>query len=94
VIDDLKSVKLPGICTTCGKKFDLATATSKTPHCVPKAGDYMLCIGCGEWNILTADRQMRKPTDDELIEVGSNPSAKELRIAWSMLDDLKTQEEK
>jgi hypothetical protein len=93
-MDNFKTVELPGICTTCGKIFDLATATSKTPHSIPKEGDYMLCIGCGEWNILTANRQMRKPTEDELIEVGSHPAARELRIAWTMLDDLKTQEEK
>jgi hypothetical protein len=85
-MEDLHSVELPGVCTTCGKIFDLATATSKTQHSVPKAGDYMLCIGCGEWNILTADCQMRRPTIDELIEVGSNPAARELRAAWSMLE--------
>jgi predicted RNA-binding Zn-ribbon protein involved in translation (DUF1610 family) len=68
-------------CPHCGERADAATSIGH--EIPPSPGDRTLCLPCGEWMIFDAEA-MRKPTDDELIEIGLDKTARLMREAWVM----------
>jgi hypothetical protein len=48
----------------------------------PKPGDVTLCLFCGEWCVFDVHLMLRKPTDDELVEIGLDPDFRVARQAW------------
>jgi hypothetical protein len=48
----------------------------------PKAGDFGICIGCGEWHIFEDDGGRRKPNDAEYETIAANDTFRKIRAAW------------
>jgi hypothetical protein len=48
----------------------------------PGPGDLALCIGCGEFAYYDDGMDLRKPTDDEYMEIGEDPGCRTIRAAW------------
>lgn len=68
-------------CPYCAKVLDA------DPHdrTAPGNGDITLCVGCGEWCIFTNNLTLRKPTDEEQLEIGHDPHCIIARRAWNKL---------
>lgn len=75
-------------CAWCGAQLDAATHTADPKKAIrPKRGDCAICIECGEWS--KYERRggrgalfLRKPTDDEMLEIGLNDDCRRARQAW------------
>ena len=80
------AVKHKAKCWRCNRKHTAATGAFDT-EAVPKDGDITLCIRCGEWSIFESSDPsgIRKPTDEEFIEIGQNKACSRLRYAWTKL---------
>ena len=48
-----------------------------------------LCFGCGEYCIFNSDLTLRKPDDDEMIEIGLDPVARRARLVWVVMQEMK-----
>jgi hypothetical protein len=81
-------------CAHCGVPQNAFTSTDNEPR-APEPGDVTVCIMCGEFNIVAAQPlegasftvpagklTLRKPTDDELVEMWENPEIRRVREAW------------
>jgi hypothetical protein len=68
-------------CAYCGHEVTAATSLSHE-GATPKPGDPTLCIECGEWLWFDDHLRLRKPTDDELMMLGTHPQAQAARRAW------------
>ena len=51
-----------------------------------------LCFGCGEYCIFNSDLTLRKPDDDEMIEIGLDPVARRARLVWVVMQEMKKAE--
>lgn len=69
-------------CVYCDQKLD-AISPPYGDAVPPRDGDATLCINCGEWLIIEGDK-LRKPTDDELVDLGMDDKARQVRFAWVM----------
>lgn len=69
-------------CAYCGHRLD-AISPPDGDAAPPGDGDATLCINCGEWLIIEGDK-LRKPTDDELMDLGMDDRARRVRRAWVM----------
>jgi hypothetical protein len=67
-------------CPHCGTSTPLATSTQDNG--APRPGDFTMCIACGRWGTFTADLTLRKPTSEELGELGRNGYAVRAHLAW------------
>lgn len=56
---------------------------------MPEPGDASLCFYCGEFNVFDEHLILRKPTDDELIEIGMDERAQLVRQAWVCFQEEK-----
>lgn len=70
-------------CPFCHYRCDAATSVNVEGEDEPEDGDLSICIKCGEW-IVFADNVtgVRKPTDDEYLEIGSDRFYASVRAAW------------
>ena len=76
-------------CPHCGASNDATTGLNGPGGATrPHAGDFSLCIYCGEWAVFGAER-MRAPTDDEQIEIGLNKRCRAAREAWVKMPRLR-----
>lgn len=74
------------ICCYCGKYQPHASpAHTDEPDADPGDGDLSICIACGEWNVFEGDH-LRKPTDDEFEEIGTDVECHRVRAAWLEMD--------
>lgn len=70
------------ICPFCHYRCDAATPV-EGDFDEPKDGDLSICIKCGEWVVFADDvTSVRKPTDDEYLEIGSDRFYGTIRVAW------------
>ena len=76
----MKTFDYPAHCAFCQYAVEAASAVDGQQ--APGPGDITLCIYCGEWNIFTRRGRLRKPTDDEQVEIVANLIARKLRVAW------------
>jgi hypothetical protein len=84
---------VPSPCPYCCRVMDAATGISpEGVDMMPDPGDFSLCSYCGEFLIYDKDLLLRKPTDDELITVGSHPDAQMVRQAWVSWKQYKERE--
>lgn len=80
-------MRLDHKCPYCGRQNDRAsgvTEAGKFDDGELNEGAIGLCFGCGEWMIWEAGA-MRKPTDEELVEVAGNEVARKVREAWCLV---------
>lgn len=70
-------------CPFCGKLCDRHEGVDD-PTAAPADDDFSLCIGCGEWGVFQASAPggLRKPTDDEYVELVAAPEMARMRRAW------------
>jgi hypothetical protein len=69
-------------CPHCGVGYDIGSDMSDEPY-VPETGDFELCYECGDWAVYTIDGQRRKPNDDELTRLATDPDLlRETRSYW------------
>jgi hypothetical protein len=73
------------LCPYCGYHFNRASNIEE-PELAPKLGDIMLCLDCGEAGIFGDDQRLRKPTDEEHVEIAADPDYQKHRIAWTLWD--------
>ena len=70
-------------CPWCSQTHELATSIDG--DAVPEAGDITLCVRCGEWSIFSdTPPVLRKPTDAEFLEIGTNEMMRRMRAAWAV----------
>ena len=69
-------------CPYCGYLCDAAASALNLEDTVPEPDDYSLCFACGEWLVFTADLGLRKPTDDEFTEIGTDQRMHAARKVW------------
>lgn len=62
-------------CAHCGKPMEAALEPIEED-------DAVLCLECGEWQMVTAELTLRKPTDDETIMIGGSRLAQRTRRQW------------
>jgi hypothetical protein len=72
-------------CPHCGKTIDSASTPDRGSDYKPEPGDASLCFGCGEWCMFQDDLTLRKPSEEELIEIGLDPDCRRVRQAWVLL---------
>jgi hypothetical protein len=79
-------------CAWCAQKVFKASlvANRDDPDHTPKAGEFSLCVSCGRFNTYAADLSLRRPTTDEIHQIGTDPIARALRLAWFAMDRLRT----
>lgn len=70
------------LCPWCAKHINRASNLDDE-GLKPNPGDVMLCLDCGEAAIYAADLRLRKPTDDEHVEIADDPDYQKHRLAWS-----------
>lgn len=74
-------------CPWCGHVMDSATDTTPDKRRRPRVDDQTICIECGEWAIFTKPMpSLRKPTEDEFIEIGQSKECAHMRWAWVQMD--------
>jgi hypothetical protein len=79
----MSEYRLPSVaCPWCSKELDAATGV--TGEGSPDMGDATLCINCGEWCIFDSDLTLRKPTDDEFVELAADKDCRRVRKAWEL----------
>lgn len=76
-------------CPYCGGHLD-AAASAEGDDVMPRPGDPSICFHCGEWLIFGEDLKLRKPTDDEHIEIGLDPECRLVRQAWASMNRERT----
>lgn len=69
------------VCPWCGKRNNRVTAVEHKAK--PKSGDLTICIDCGEWAVFGfVPGGLRKPTDAEFVEIGTDDTCQKVRRAW------------
>jgi hypothetical protein len=69
-------------CPHCGYPLNSATSTPSSDWDVPEPGDLSLCISCDEWLVFDTGTTLRKPTEDELVEIGLDAECRHMRAIW------------
>lgn len=60
-------------CPVCGYGFDYATCVSDKDH-RPRAGDFSLCMKCGELMVFTPEIKLRAAAVDDLLGLDDQTS--------------------
>jgi hypothetical protein len=76
---------LDNTCPHCGYRTTKASLECG-PVSSPTPGAVSLCLRCGEWSIFDQQLKLRKPTDDEFMEIAEDEDLRRLRMAWVALD--------
>jgi len=76
----LRTSVLRNHCPHCDHATDRVTAVDAGRG--PEGGDLSICVACGEWAVFADDLMLRKPTDDEFIEIGQDATCRRARAAW------------
>lgn len=79
------------VCPHCGAIQDSATPAFGAPDFgddPPGEGDLAICISCGEWVFFDPDAagRLRKPTDDEAVDIATDRDCQDARRAWVVVD--------
>jgi hypothetical protein len=75
----------PHVCPWCHEEMPNVSGMNTKER--PTEGAVSLCIQCGEWAVFQGNGSLRKPTDDEFIEIGSNLECQMVRRAWVMVQE-------
>lgn len=87
VRDDI-SVKFPTLCPWCGYRHSHQARFNDPGE--PQTGDLTLCISCGEFAIFApVPGGLRKPTDDEFLEFGTDREVQRVRQAWVAMNEAR-----
>lgn len=79
----------PTACPYCAKPLDTTQAVhSDRGDIRPVGGDISLCIECGEWGIFDSNLTLRKPTDEEQLEIGHDQNCVRVRYIWNKLQEV------
>jgi len=82
---------VPSPCPYCYRVSNSATEPAGE-DVRPEPGDASLCFYCGEFNVFDEHLILRKPTDDEMIEIGMDKGAQFVRQAWVAFKEEKEQD--
>jgi hypothetical protein len=82
---------LSTFCPFCKYEVDTATGISGKGS-GPGPGDISLCLKCGEFAAYGDDMQLRKPTDDEYLIIGSEDDYKLAREAWTSMNQRRQED--
>jgi hypothetical protein len=76
--------ELAATCWHCGAEHDLVSNVTRKGFKAktPNEGDITLCIKCGEWNAFGPGLVLRRPTDNEFVDIARDPGCMRLRWAW------------
>jgi hypothetical protein len=74
------SVPLRTVCPCCLSENDYAAAADSA-HFGP--GAVTLCFRCGQWAVVADDRQLRRPTPDEVLAIVADVTALRIVEAWA-----------
>jgi len=78
-------------CSYCDRLLDRALASDGVSR--PAPGDISICMYCTKVNIWTDDLQLRKPTEQERVEMLKNPKLRaEIRRGQRAIRNLKKDE--
>ena len=79
----MKTTRTPlNRCLECGYIIDAATETPDNPtERPPRPGDIAVCIACGCVHLFADDLTLRKPNDEEWLEIADDPSVVMSRAA-------------
>lgn len=77
----------PHRCPHCGKRLN-AAGTTDGADARPEPGDCTMCFGCGEWCVFADDLSLRKPSEDELVELLDDPDCQEARRKWLLFQQI------
>ena len=73
------------VCPFCGHKMDRSTeAQDSGDDAAPRPGDVSLCIRCGKAAVF-ADKGLRKPTGEEMLQFATNNTITETQIFLASL---------
>jgi hypothetical protein len=75
---------LETICPWCQHQLTRTSPTSKEDSVPPQEGDVSFCSNCGEWAMFTEGFSLRKPTEEELLDIGQDKEIRTIRMAWVM----------
>jgi len=78
----MRTNDLTAVCAHCKAEHEAVSAARDIGAAMPKGGSLALCFKCGEWNVFEADLQLRKPTDEEYMQIGQDKNAAQIRQAW------------
>ena len=74
------------LCPWCGKHINRA-GNLDDERLKPNPGDIVICLDCGEASVFKGDMSgVRKPTDDEFVEIAADPDYQKHRLAWTFWD--------
>ena len=73
----------PSPCSFCGAKLD--RAYSPNGHEI-EPGDFSICIYCRELGVYDNDMKLRKPTEEEYIEIAGSSQLREYSKAFRRID--------
>lgn len=69
------------VCAVCGHKLDGASGVGN--NTVPKPGDVSICIRCTNISVFGDDLKLRKPTENEMKELGRDSNVlKAMALIW------------
>lgn len=80
------------VCPHCKVSLDGASAVGQVSKQTPTAGDYSMCITCGEISVMGNDGLLRMPSVDEYIVAGKDEDISRMRVAWNALQKAKAEE--
>lgn len=78
-------------CPYCKKSLDGARIACETSQAErPNPGDYSMCINCGSFNVFGKDLRLRKPTEAETAEIGTDPDAMRLMAKFRITNGMRS----
>jgi hypothetical protein len=77
----------PRPCAHCGSLNDATAAMRENgKNMRPRPGNFSICVKCGELSVYDDNLDLRKPTDDEYIEVAHDPGITVARRSWMNME--------
>lgn len=77
-------------CPACGKAF--TATTNAVGDASPRAGDWTMCIDCGEMLAFDETLKPRALTEDEQREAAADPRIRKLQHAHRVMKHLKARQ--
>ena len=80
-------MNLKSICPWCAKRNDGVSDTLGTAN--PQAGDVTMCVSCGGWSIFEDHLTLRRPSEEEWIDISGMDEVKRVSQHWLQISKTK-----
>lgn len=77
----------PRHCPFCDHEVDGASPMEGEAGDGPSAGDFLMCIQCGQFGVEAGDGTMRKPEALEIVMIALDPMCRRAAYIWSKMKD-------